>query len=441
MTVRDVQVVITGFGAVTGVGDDEALRAVWLAGGTGVRSFADDKDVGGLPPGYGARVDFPHKELRQLPGARGLRPGTMTEFTFLACAAVGRALRSAGIDDPEHDDVAVMDRRGVYLGSYTNFPKLKKHTKLAHVMGSVAEAEAGEYVIDDARIEQGMKGFTGFDFLKLMNNMPTAHAAIQAAARGPANTLLGHAPVGLQAIGRAVDGLRLDLADQFIAGGTGPGTSEGLITVRHGNRLLAAATEAPETAARPLDARASGLVPGDGAGAVVLETAETAAARGARPLARVAAWRDLFVAPPTPRGGASAAAVERLLRSLLQDAGWSVGDVDYIAASGIGLERVDAAEAAGIGAVFGDQLDRTVVAVHTGVTGFCEGGHACLGLVGALQAMTDGLVPPQVNLDTPRAGLERMLRVTQPTPWEVSHAVVLGTSPEGTLVALAIETS
>ena len=439
MSVRDVDVVITGFGAITGLGDDEAFREAWLAGRSGVRPFGDDKDVCGLPPGYGARLDYAHKQLRSLPGARGLRPGTMTEFTFLACGAVGRALKSAGIDDPEADDVSVMDRRGIYLGSYTNFPKLKKHTKLTHVMADVQAAEAGEYAVDDSRIPEGMKGFTGFDFLKLMNNMPTAHAAIQAAARGPANTMLGHATVGLQAIGRAVDSLRLDQADQFVAGGAGPGTSEGLTAVRHGNGMLTDPATPPASAARPLDAAGGGLVPGDAGAAIVLETAENAAARGAAPIARIVAYRDLFVAPPTPRGGVATASVERLLRGVLGDAGWQAADADYVAASGIGLESVDAAEAAALGAVFGDALGEAAVAVHTGVTGFCEAAHACLGLVGALQAMQDGMAPPQVNLDDPRAGLERLTRLTEARPRDVRRALVIATSAEGTLAALAIE--
>ncbi len=439
MSVRDVDVVITGFGAVTGLGDDEAFREAWLAGRSGVRSFEGDKNVGGLPPGYGARLDFVHKQLRPLPGARGLRPGTMTEFTFLACGAVGRALKSAGIDDPAAAEASVMDRRGVYLGSYTNFPKLRKHTKLTHVMGEAEAAESGEYVVDDSRIQQGMKGFTGFDFLKLMNNMPTAHAAIQAAARGPANTMLGHATVGLQAIGRAVDSIRLDLADQFVAGGAGPGTSEGLAAVRHGNGMFADPSATPATASRPLDADAGGLVPGDAGAAVVLETTSNAQARGATPLARITAYRDLFAAPPTPRGGITAGAVERLLRGLLDDAGWAAGEVDYVAASGLGLESVDGAEAAAIGAVFGDSLGEVVVAVHSGVTGFCEAGHACVGLVGALQAMQDGMAPPQVNLDSPRAGLEGMARLAAATPRDVGRAVIIATSPEGSLAALAIE--
>ena len=268
-------VVITGFGAVTGAGDEEAFRALWLEGGSAVAPF-EGSGHEGLPPGYGAPVAFSHKELRALPGGRGLRPGTLTSHSFLAVGATGRALASAGLSDPSSDSDGVADRRGVAIGSYTNFPAMKKHLKLAHVMASPDAAEAGDYVIDDTRIEPGMKGFTGFDFLKLMNNMPTAHAAIQANARGSANTFLGHASVGLQAVGRGWDTIRLGLADQMVVGGSGPGTLEGLCLVHRGRGSLASPGLDPSSAARPLDCGATGLVPGDGAAMLILEREETA---------------------------------------------------------------------------------------------------------------------------------------------------------------------
>ena len=431
-------IVITGLGAVTGSGDDEAFRAAWLAGESAVRSF--EKNAEGLPPGFGAQAAFAHKDLRKLPGGRGLRPGTMTEFTFLACGAVGRALQSAGVLSPEEDSAETMERRGVYLGSYTNFPKLKKHTKLTHVMGDPAEALHGRYVIDDGRISQGMRGFTGFDFLKLMNNMPTAHASIQAAARGPANTLLGHASVGLQAVGKAVDGLRLGLADQFVAGGTGPGASEGLCTLRHGSYLLADTDAEHSKASRPLDRSATGLVPGDVGAAVVVETLGNAKARGAEPIARVVGWSDAFAPPTAPRGGlADATALVRLLNRVLAQAGWAPSDVDYVAASGIGLPSVDMGEAAAIALIFGDALPDVAIGVHTGISGFGEGAHAALGLVGTLQAMRDGKVAPQLNLDEPWEPLRGMSRIHVPVERQVKNALVIATSPEGSLVAMAVQ--
>ena len=439
MSIRDVEVVITAFGAVTGAGDEVATRALHLAGGSAVRAF-EGRNHEGLPPGYGAPVAFVHKELRGLPGGRGIRPGTMTAHTFLAVGAVGRALHGAGMSDPAADPVEVADRRGVVLGTYTNFPEMKKHVGLAHAQASLEEAEQGRYVIDDARVEAGMRGFTGFDFLKLMNNMPTAHAGIQANARGPANTILGHCTAGLQAVGRAWDSLLLDLADQMVAGGSGPGTLEGLALLRRGRRCLASPDQEPATAARPFDAAATGLVPGDGGAAVVLETAEVAAARGAAPIARLVAWDERFVVPVLERGPLpDHLGIERLLRDVLARAGWDPGQVDLVAATGAGLPDLDLLEARALEAVFGVERLAATLTLHTGVVGFVEAGHGPLGLVGALQAMQDGKLPPQVNLGEPVEPLAGMAVRSRATDAEVKRAVILSVAPEGTMVALAIE--
>jgi 3-oxoacyl-(acyl-carrier-protein) synthase len=441
VSVRDVQVVITAFGAVSGAGDELALRELWLAGGSSVRPFEGRKHEG-LPPGYGAAVDFGQKQLRHLPGGRGLRPGTMTANTFLAVGAVGRALQAGGLDDPSTEPPEVADRRGVFLGTYTNFPEMAKHLKLAHLQGSPEAAAEGRYVIDDARIEPGMKGFTGFDFLKLMNNMPTAHAGIQAGARGPANTILGHSAAGLQAIGRGWDALLLDQADQVVAGGAGPGTMEGLCLVHRGRGDLSSPGLEPGKAARPLDRQATGLVPGDGGAAVLLETAGCAAARGVEPLARLVAWDERFVAPTADRGPLpDHAGIVRLIRSVLDRAGWSVDQVDLLAGNGAGLADLDGLEAAALAEVFGVERLGAILTLHTGVTGFAEAAHGPLGLVGALQSMQDGLLPPMVNLEQPWGALEDMTIRTAPVQADVQRALVLSLAPEGTMAAVAIEKS
>jgi 3-oxoacyl-[acyl-carrier-protein] synthase II len=433
--IRNDDVFITGFGAVTGAGDEAAWRTAWLAGRSSVRRAEGDDE--GLPPGYGAPAAFAHKDLRGLPGGRGLRPGTMTQHTFLAVGAVGRALAHAGLDDPAADADEVADRRGVYLGSYTNFPEMKKHLALVHAMGDPAAAARGDYLIDDARIMDGMRGFTGFDFLKLMNNMPTAHASIQANARGPANTFLGHASVGLQAIARAWDAVRLDLADQFVAGATGPGTLEGLCLLRRALGLLADEGADPATAARPLDRGASGLVPGDGGAAVILETGANAAAGGRSPRARLAGYAELFVVPDGPRGPLPGPApIVAVARMALQQAGWAASELDYVAAHGSGLPSMDRLEAQALAELVGP--GNAWIAAHTGVTGFCEAAHGPLGLVGALQAMEDGHLPPAVNADAPWPALDGRL-ATSPSRGDVRRALALGLSPEGTLTALAVE--
>jgi act minimal PKS chain-length factor (CLF/KS beta) len=366
----------------------------------------------------------------------------MTQHTFLAAAALGRALKSAGMADPPADPPDVQERRGAYFGSYTNFPELKKHLKLTHGMASPEAAREGRFEVDDARVMPGMKGFTGFDFLKLMNNMPTAHATLQAGARGPANTFIGHASSGMQAIARAWDGLRLGMAEQFVTGATGPGCIEGIVLSRCGQRSLAAAGLDPARAARPLDQDATGLVPGDGAAAFVLETREAAEARGARPLAVLRAARDAFAVPAGPRGPLrSAEPIASILRETLDAAGWAPTQLDYLAASGSGMPDLDRQEAQAIGAVLGrgNGGEACALAVHTGITGFCEAAHAPLGLLGALQAMQDGLLPPWTNLLRPFPGLEGFARISEGARRDVRRALVLCVSPEGSLATLAIE--
>ena len=431
----DRDVFITACGAVTGAGDEAAWRSAWLEGRSAVRAVEGKSE--GLPPGYGAPVAFVHKDLRGLPGGRGLRPGTMTQHTFLAVGAVGRALANAGMDDPAGDADSVAERRGVYLGTYTNFPAMKKHLALVHAMADPVAAAAGEYRIDDARIMGGMKGFTGFDFLKLMNNMPTAHASIQANARGPANTFLGHSSVGLQAVARARDALRLDLADQFVAGASGPGTLEGLCLLRRALGLLADEDADPATAARPLDRGATGLVPGDGAAAVVLETAASASSGGRAPQARVAGYGELFVVPEGARGPLpDPSGIVAVAQLALEEAGWSAAELDYVGANGAGLPALDRLEAAALAELLGPR--DAWIAAHAGVSGFCEAAHGPLGLVAALQAMADGRLPGAVNAERPWPELVGRLSTSGSTG-DVRRALVLGLAAEGTLTALAIE--
>ena len=429
-------VFVTGVGAVSAAGDETELRQRWLAGESAVQPV-EGKDAG-LPPGYGGAVAFDRRRMRRTPGGKSLRPGTMTEHTYLAAGAVGRALEHAGLADPTQDADEVAERRGVVIGSYTNFPELKKHYKLLHVMGSPAAWDGdGEYVIDDGRIMAGMKGFTGFDFLKLMNNMPTAHGTIQANARGAANTILGHASAGLQAVQRGWRDIEIGLVDQSIVGATGPGLSEGICFVHQGYEMLADPSAEPAAACRPMDQDATGIVPAEGGGALVIENEASLTARGATPLAKLVAAQELFVVPTAPRGPLKdSSGIAQLLRMTLDQAGWAPQDVDYIAPHGMGLASLDRLEAEAIAEVFGDHLPNLHVALHGGVTGFTEAAHAVIALVGAVQAIVDGKVPPPVNCDTPWQALAPAM-VSKDSP--PRRAVVLSVTPEGTLASAAVE--
>ena len=245
------KILITGAGAVTpfGLGVD-ALYQGMLAGETMVAPLADDREA--LAPGYGAVVEQKNKAIRQLPNSRDMRPGTMTRYTFLSTLALGTAIQDAGTSW-EQDEKSL--RRGYYIASYTNSDKFNKYVRFAHAVSRRTDDGGAE--IDDAQVGQAIRKFTSFEFLKLMNNMPTAHGGIQGKCQGPCNTFLGTASAGLQAIGRAYEVIQDGLADLMYAGGTGSSVHAQMMMVRATRKLASDKDAAPATAGRPFDRAAT----------------------------------------------------------------------------------------------------------------------------------------------------------------------------------------
>jgi 3-oxoacyl-[acyl-carrier-protein] synthase II len=289
------KILITGAGAVTpfGLGVD-ALYQGMLAGETKVAALPDDREA--LRPGYGGIVLEKWKAVRGLPNTRDLRPGTMTRYTFLSTLALGTAIQDAGTTW-EQDELSL--RRGYYIASYTNSDKFDKYVRFAHAVSR--RTDDGTVEIDDSQVGTAIRKFRAFEFLKLMNNMPTAHGGIQGKCQGPCNTFLGTASAGLQAISRAYDVIQDGLADLMYAGGTGSSVHAQMMMVRATRGIASDRDADPATAGRPFDRAASGIVPGEGAGVLVLETEASVQARGGTPLAELAGCADWFSAPGVDR--------------------------------------------------------------------------------------------------------------------------------------------
>ena len=152
------------------------------------------------------------------------------------------------------------------------------------------------------------------------------------------------------AIATAFDMLRLGRADAIVAGGSEAPLSYGVLKAWESMRILA------KTGCRPFSADREGLVLGDGAGALVLETLESATRRGAPILAEIAGAglsADAGdIVSPSVEGPASA------MRACLAEAGLAPGDVDYVNAHGTATSANDKIETQAIRAVFGADADR-----------------------------------------------------------------------------------
>jgi 3-oxoacyl-[acyl-carrier-protein] synthase II len=194
---------------------------------------------------------------------------------------------------------------------------------------------------------------------------------------------------GTHAVALAASWVRAGRADVVLAGGTD------LLCrfVVSGFNCLRATSDA----ARPFDRRRRGLVLGEGAAVVVVESEAHAAARGARVRARVAgvgAAADAVHMTAPDREGAGAA---RAMRAALDDASLAPADVGFVSAHGTGTPYNDAMEAAALTRVFG--AGRVPVNSIKGAIGHTLGAAGALEAVLCVRVLETGLVPPTIGLE------------------------------------------
>ena len=400
------RVVITGCGVISPFGlGAEALFEGMLAGETKVETLPEPR--ASLAPGYGAAIsERPAKIVRKLPASREMRPGTMTRYTFLSTAALGDAMLHAdvplGNEEGRKDLVPPWEgskRRGAYIASYTNSDKFDKYVRFAHHV--IARKDDG-VAIDDSQVPAAIRKFTAFEFLKLMNNMPTAHAGIQARCRGPVNTFLGTPAGGIQAIGRAYEAIRDDLADVMYAGGVGSSVHDQMMMVRATRGLSSSSDVAPAKAGRPFDKSARGIVPGEGGGMLVLERESTAKARGANIRAELLGYGDWFTAPVSNRGlPPGPGGMVRAARKAMAQAGIEASEIDLVTALGESDPELDAIEAAGFAEILGPRAGEVPILALGAHVGDCEAGVGPMSAAVALLAMERGVVPGDLNRDEP----------------------------------------
>ena len=406
MSTTPERVVITGCGVVSPFGlGAQALFDGMLAGETRVATLPAPR--ASLRPGYGAVIaEKPAKLIRGLPCSREMRPGTMTRYTFLATAALGDAMLNAavplGSEEGRKDQVPPWEgskRRGAYIASYTNSDKFDKYVRFAH---HVIARKGDGVAIDDSRVPDAIRKFTAFEFLKLMNNMPTAHAGIQARCQGPVNTFLGTPAGGVQAIGRACEVIRDGLADTMYAGGVGSSVHDQMMMVRATRGLSSDPTVPPAAAGRPFDSGATGIVPGEGGGMLVLERESTARARGATIRAVVAGYGDWFTAPVSNRGlPPGPGGMIRAARKAMDQAGIDASEIDLVTALGESDVALDAIEAAGFAELLGPRASEVPILALTAHIGACEAGIGPISAAVALMAMERGQVPGDLNRENP----------------------------------------
>jgi len=297
---------------------------------------------------------------------------------------------------------------------YFDSPKEARRTDKVEQMARAAAAEAFEQAgrpdVDPSRfgtifatgvgglqtmeeqtvimLEKGERRVSPFLVPMIMANAPGASISMHYGLQGPCETIVTACAASTHAIGYAARLIAWGMCDAALTGG-----SEAVAGVRIAiaafNNMTALSTEGHS---RPFDVTRDGFVMGEGAGAFVLETFESAEARGATILAEIvgaASNADAFhITAPSP-GGTGAIACMRLA---LEDAGLQPGDIRQINAHGTSTPLNDAAEAAAIAEVFGPES--VPVTSTKGVTGHALGAAGALEAAAVLLSFEHKLIPP-----------------------------------------------
>jgi len=156
-----------------------------------------------------------------------------------------------------------------------------------------------------------------------------------------------------------------------------------------------------ERACRPFDRQRSGLVPAEGAAALVLESATAARKRGAKILARISGyWQGMHaldLLQLEPDGHSLAVG----LRQVLRRSGLTVKSLDYICAHGTGTMANDASETEAIKSALGPAARRLSISSHKGAIGHTLAAAGVVQIVLTVKSLRQGLIPPTVNLEYP----------------------------------------
>jgi 3-oxoacyl-[acyl-carrier-protein] synthase II len=370
------EVVVTGLGATTPLGGDVA--STWdamVAGRSGVSALTQDwaKE---LPVRIAAQAAVEPSQRLDRVKLRRLDRAEALALIAAAEAWADAGLAGAGLIDPERLAVTV----GTGIGGAV--------TLLAQ---------------DDILESSGPRKVSPHTVPMLMPNGPAAWIGLEYGAKAGVHCVASACATGAEAIALGLDVIRAGRADIVIAGGTEAVIHPLPIAGFASMRAMSVRNDDPERASRPWDRARDGFVLGEGAGVVVLERAEHAAARGARVYARLAGaglTSDGFdIVQPDPQGAGAARAIALALRN----ADVAKTDVTHVNAHATSTPVGDMAEIVALRAALGDH---PVLTATKSMTGHLLGAAGALESIATILAIRDSIVPPTINLDDPDEGLD-----------------------------------
>ena len=331
----------------------------------------------------------------------------------------------------------VVDRIGTVFGSEMLYGDPEE---LADAFAA-CKTEANE--IDRSKFgNAAMRSITPLWMLKYLPNMPACHVGIAVNSHGPNNTLTVGDVSGPNAVLEACGYLRRGIADIMVAAAAGSrmNTTRTMFTE---DQPLTGASASVERSSRPHAKDAKGIVRGEGAACVILETVESAEQGNRKPIAKVVGMASRFVpsaafaegrftsSSEENAGRGSAAAIEAAIAGALSDAGLTADDIGLVVGHGMGDPVIDAQEAEAIAKA----LPGIPVTLPIGLLGHTGAATGMLGLTAAVVAAQQGTAPPVAHAsDCP----DTLNIVEKSGPLKRPHVIALSHTSHGSATAVIV---
>ncbi|MBB2508298.1 3-oxoacyl-[acyl-carrier-protein] synthase 2 [Staphylococcus cohnii subsp. cohnii] len=370
---KEHRVVITGMGVLSPIGND--AKTSWknaLNGVSGIDEItrldtsAYKVHLAGELKDFDIEDHIDKKEARR-----------MDRFTQYAVVAAREAVKDAKLEINEN----TADRIGVWIGSG---------------IGGMETFELSHSQL----LERGPRRVSPFFVPMLIPDMATGQVSIDLGAKGPNGATVTACATGTNSIGEAFKIIQRGDADAMVTGGTEAPITHMAIAGFSASRALTT-NEDKETACRPFQEGRDGFVMGEGAGIVVLESLESAKARGAEIYAEVVGYGSTgdayHITAPAPEGEGGS----RAMQAAIDDAGIEAKDIQYLNAHGTSTPVGDLTEIQAIKNTFGEAAKNLKISSTKSMTGHLLGATGGLEAIFSALSIRDGRIPPTIHAESP----------------------------------------
>jgi 3-oxoacyl-[acyl-carrier-protein] synthase II len=365
------RVVITGLGALTPIGNNLQAYLEGLQQGVSGAGPITRFDSTGFRTTFACEVkNFDPEQFIDKKESRRIDP-----FSQYALVVADEALRDSGLDYENLDKSRIGVIWGSGIGGFTTF----------------------EEEIESAGRATGVPKYSPFLIPKLIANIASGHISIRYGFSGVNFASVSACASANHALIMAADNIRLGRIDFAVAGGSEAAVTRAGIGGFCSMKAMSTRNDDPKTASRPFDKERDGFVLGEGAGCLILETYDSAKARGAKIYAEFLGSgmnADAYhITAPEPTGKG----VIQCMQFALKEAGLNTHEIDYINVHGTSTPLGDIAETKAIQAVFGDDAYGVNISSTKSMTGHLLGAAGAVEAVASILAMQHKFIPPTIN--------------------------------------------